>query len=413
MAAKKVKVSNVPNLRFPEFEGEWMETTLGNLATISSGGTPNRQNTAYWNGSIPWITTSLVNSETIFEAEEHITQLGLQNSSAKLYPKGTVLMAMYGQGKTRGQVAMLGIDACTNQACAAIVTNSNLLVARFLFQDLSKRYIEIRELSNQGGQENLSGSIVRGLNIVVPSLAEQNKIAAFLSVIDQRIQTQSKILQHYKSLIQNLREVIFKQKICFKDPNGNPFSSWETCKLKDITERVVKKNSDNSQNVLTISAQHGLISQLEFFNKSVSAKNVEGYYLLTKGDFAYNKSYSAGYPMGAIKRLNRYNEGIVSTLYICFRFNEKANQDFMEYYFESQIQNIELEKIAQEGARNHGLLNVGVSDFFNIKIKLPSFKEQVEIAKLFSVLNQKVTVESVILKRLNRQKDYLLKNLFI
>ncbi len=117
--------------------------------------------------------------------------------------------------------------------------------------------------------------------------------------------------------------------------------------------------------------------------------------------------------MGAIKRLNRYNEGIVSTLYICFRFNEKANQDFMEYYFESQIQNNELEKIAQEGARNHGLLNVGVSDFFNIKIKLPSFKEQVEIAKLFSVLDQKVTVESIILKRLNRQKDYLLKNLFI
>jgi type I restriction enzyme S subunit len=398
--AKRIDDIKVPNLRFPGFVGEWMETTLGNLATISSGGTPNRQNTAYWNGSIPWVTTSLVNSETIFEAEEHITQLGLQNSSAKLYPKGTVLMAMYGQGKTRGQVAMLGIDACTNQACAAIVTNSNLLVARFLFQDLSKRYIEIRELSNQGGQENLSGSIVRGLNIVFPSLAEQTKIATVLSVIDQRIQTQSKILQHYQSLIQNLREAIFKQKISFKDSDGNPFPNWNVCKLKDIAERVVRKNSDNCQNVLTISAQQGLISQLEFFNKSVSAKNVEGYYLLSKGDFAYNKSYSTGYPMGAIKRLNRYNEGIVSTLYICFRFNEKANQDFMEYYFESQIQNNELEKIAQEGARNHGLLNVGVSDFFDIKINLPSFKEQVEIAKLFSVLNQKVTIESIILKDL-------------
>ncbi|MGQ3062281.1 restriction endonuclease subunit S [Flavobacterium sp.] len=183
--------------------------------------------------------------------------------------------------------------------------------------------------------------------------------------------------------------------------------------MKNIAERVVSKNSDNYQNVLTISAQHGLISQLEFFNKSVSAKNVEGYYLLTKGDFAYNKSYSTGYPMGAIKRLSRYSQGIISTLYICFRFNEKANPNFMEHYFESQIQNNELEKIAQEGARNHGLLNVGVSDFFNIEIQLPSINEQVEIAKFLSSLNMRITIEKSILEKLKQQKQYLLQNLFI
>ncbi|MUV03921.1 hypothetical protein GN157_09400 [Flavobacterium rakeshii] len=207
--------------------------------------------------------------------------------------------------------------------------------------------------------------------------------------------------------------MIFKQKISFKDKDGNPYPSWEIYKLKDIAERIVSKNSNNNQNVLTISAQHGLISQLEFFNKSVSAKNVEGYYLLKNGDFAYNKSYSTGYPMGAIKRLNRHNEGVVSTLYICFRFYEKANKDFMEHYFESQIQNNELEKIAQEGARNHGLLNVGVLDFFDIDVNLPSIQEQKRISTFLSKIDQKVQIEKKILEQLDAQRKYLLQQMFV
>src|SRR5690606_30988303 len=101
-----------------------------------------------------------------------------------------------------------------------------------------------------------------------------------LSLIELRIDTQSKILIHFQSLIQNLRGRILRDKLRFKDENSNEFSNWKIYSLKDIAERVVQKNSENNQNVLTISAQYGLISQLEYFNKSVSAKNVSGYYLL-------------------------------------------------------------------------------------------------------------------------------------
>jgi type I restriction enzyme, S subunit len=166
---------------------------------------------------------------------------------------------------------------------------------------------------------------------------------------------------------------------------------WAEKKLGEIAERVISKNKENNLNVLTISAQNGLISQLEFFNKSVSAKDVTGYYLLNKDDFAYNKSYSNGYPMGAIKRLTRYEKGIVSTLYICFRNKPEFDNSFAEQYFEAGLQNSELEKVAQEGARNHGLLNIGVSDFFNIELTIPSLFEQTKIASFLTAADNKLT----------------------
>jgi type I restriction enzyme S subunit len=154
-----------------------------------------------------------------------------------------------------------------------------------------------------------------------------------------------------------IKIILKSSKSRFRQEDGSEFPAWEVKKLGEVAERVTRKNKVNNINVLTISAQFGLISQLEFFNKSVSAKDVSGYYLLEKDEFAYNKSYSNGYPMGAIKRLNRYDKGVVSTLYICFKFKEKINLSFMEQYFEMGLQNIELEKVAQEEARNHGLLN--------------------------------------------------------
>jgi type I restriction enzyme S subunit len=166
---------------------------------------------------------------------------------------------------------------------------------------------------------------------------------------------------------------------------------WEEKKLNEISNRIISKNKENNTNVLTISAQLGLISQLEFFNKSVSAKDVTGYFLLNKDDFAYNKSYSNGYPMGAIKRLTRYEKGIVSTLYICFRNKSEFDNSFAEQYFETGNQNAEIELVAQEGARNHGLLNVGVADFFNIKLTIPSLPEQTKIANFLTAVDTKIS----------------------
>lgn len=165
---------------------------------------------------------------------------------------------------------------------------------------------------------------------------------------------------------------------------------WESIKLADVFDRVTRKNTENNQNILTISAQHGLVSQEKFFSKIVAAKDVTKYYLLHKDDYAYNKSYSNGYPMGAIKRLILEDKGVVSTLYICFSAKEKGYEGFYDQYFESGRHNVEIEKIAQEGARNHGLLNMSVGDFFLTSLTIPSAEERKKIAAFLSVTDEKI-----------------------
>lgn len=199
-----------PRLRFAEFKnaGDWVGDSLGNIFETTSGGTPSRTEKAYWNGDIPWVTTSLVDFGVINGAEEFLTAEGLKNSSAKLFPKGTVLMAMYGQGKTRGQVALLGINAATNQACAAILPRKDI-DPYFVLSNLAGRYEEIREMSNSGGQENLSQGLIRKIRFAFPPHDdEQRKVTAVLSSLDALITAEDQKLAaletHKKGLLQQL-----------------------------------------------------------------------------------------------------------------------------------------------------------------------------------------------------------------
>lgn len=171
----------------------WYRSTLGEVARISSGGTPDRSEPEYWGGDVPWVTTGEIQFNTITQTAEQITAMGLKNSSAKLFPPGTLLMAMYGQGKTRGQVAKLGIEAATNQACAAILLNEKK-DPDFYFQYLSFQYEQLRELGNAGTQKNLNGGILKGLPVPVPPYHEQRRIADILSIWDQAIATTVRLL---------------------------------------------------------------------------------------------------------------------------------------------------------------------------------------------------------------------------
>lgn len=201
----------VPRLRFPEFRDalEWEVAPLGEIFDTASGGTPDRSNPKYWGGSIPWVTTSLIDFNTIYGTDELISQLGVQNSSAKLFPKKTVVVAMYGQGKTRGKVAMLGIEAATNQACAAIFPNDKVC-SEFVFLSLCGRYEELRSLSNSGGQENLSQGLIRELSFRYPDdPAEQQRIADCLSTLDTQITAEAQQLASLKTHKQGLMQQLF------------------------------------------------------------------------------------------------------------------------------------------------------------------------------------------------------------
>ena len=187
---------------------------------------------------------------------------------------------------------------------------------------------------------------------------------------------------------------------------------WEEKKMIDVFERLTEKNDEDNKNVLTISAQYGLISQLDFFKKSVSATDVTGYYLLRKGDFAYNKSSSQGRPFGAIKPLKMYDKGVVSTLYICFRSKDPNAIGFWEQYFDAGIFDKKIMAIAQEGARNHGLLNVPTNDFFGLSIFVPKPNEQKKIAECLAEMDKLISLQSQKVDALIEKKKGLMQQLF-
>jgi type I restriction enzyme S subunit len=196
-------------------------------------------------------------------------------------------------------------------------------------------------------------------------------------------------------------------------PEFKKYSQWDLVPIKNGFKRITTKNTINNQNALTISAQKGLISQTEYFNKRIASKDLSGYYLLEKGDFAYNKSYSNGYPMGAIKLLKEYEKGVVSVLYICFRALESYNESFYEHYFEAGLLNSELNKIAQEGGRAHGLLNVSVKEFFSdIKILKPLPEEQLKIADCLTSIDDLITVHTKKFDTLKAYKKGLMQQFF-
>ena len=211
--------------------------------------------------------------------------------------------------------------------------------------------------------------------------------------------TTTKNNEHKKLNVPNLR---------FPEFQGE----WEKMRLDAFTERVMRKNKDNKSKLpLTISAQYGLVDQITFFNKVIASTDMSNYYLLKKGEFAYNKSYSSDYPWGAIKRLDNYEQGALSSLYICFTPQDNVESDFILQYFESPKWHKGVSEIAVEGARNHGLLNVSVQDFFHTYHYVPKDKkEQIKIAKLLMLLDERIATQNKIIEDLKKLKSAIIEN---
>ena len=251
-----------------------------------------------------------------------------------------------------------------------------------------------------------------------PNIYEQIIVGEFLSKVDNLITLHQRKYDKFVNIKKALLEKMFPQgdettpKIRFKGFTD----AWEQRKLGDIVDRVVRKNSNLESTLpLTISAQYGLVDQVEYFNSRVASRDVSGYYLVKNGEFAYNKSYSDGYPFGAIKRLDMYKMGVLSTLYIVFAI--KSNEIDSEYliaYYETDKWHRQVAERAAEGARNHGLLNISAADFFETKLKHPfEIGEQRKIGQLFRRLDNLITLHQRQLEKLKNIKSALLEKMFV
>ena len=188
---------------------------------------------------------------------------------------------------------------------------------------------------------------------------------------------------------------------------------WKAEKLSDFADRVTRKNTNNETSLpLTISSKDGLVDQISYFNKTVASKDMSGYYLLKNGEYAYNKSYSVGYDFGSVKRLDRYDMGALSTLYICFAL-KKHDSDFIKAYFDSLKWYREIYMISAEGARNHGLLNVPTDEFFDAKHYIPQdLAEQRKIANFMIALERRIEAQQSLVDNLKKYKRGVVDGIF-
>jgi len=277
-------------------------------------------------------------------------------------------------------------------------------------------------LANGVTRYGLTSDAIRKAVLPFPPLPEQKKIAEILTTWDDAIATVSKLIESKRALKKGLMQQLLTGKRRFPEfvksnrfketPLGSVPEDWSVVQISDLFKPVRRKNEKGVTRVLTASGQHGLVDQREFFNRSVAGANLEGYYLLKRGEFAYNRSLMNGYPFGATKRMERYDEGALSTLYLCFALEgRKSDSDFYTHLFEAGVINRQLRQIAQVGARAHGLLNVTAGDFYSIAIPKPDLAEQKQIASVLNGITDEIEVLVKVHDRISHEKCGLMQKL--
>ena len=404
---------NKPAIRFKGFTDAWEQRKVGEVSESYSGGTPSVGVKEYYGGQIPFIRSAEINSEI---TELYLTEEGLKNSSARLVAVGDILYALY--GATSGEVGRARLKGAINQAILAIKPHTDY-DSEYLAQWLRKSKHSIIDTYLQGGQGNLSGTIVKELSVDFPSLKEQKAIGGFFRQLDNLITLHQRKYDKLQVLKKAMLEKMFPKngssvpEIRFKGFTD----AWEQRKLGEVVERITRKNENLESTLpLTISAQYGLINQNEFFDKRIASKDVSGYFLVRNGEFAYNKSTSSDAPWGAIKRLDSYESGVLSTLYIVFKIldERKTSSDYIVTYYNTDLWHKGIQAIAAEGARNHGLLNVAPADFFETNLTMPKdYAEQQQIGSFFQQLDHLITLHQRELEKLQNIKKSMLEKMFV
>ena len=276
-------------------------------------------------------------------------------------------------------------------------------------------------LVNKGAKNDMKVSAENALKgqIVFPDIKEQRTISEFFHNLDTLITLHQRKYEKLVNIKKSMLDKMFPQNgVSVPEIRFKGFTDpWEQRKLGDAFERVVRKNTNNESRLpLTISAQDGLVDQITYFNNRVASRDVSNYYLVYNGEFAYNKSTSDGYPFGAVKRLDWYEKGVLSTLYIVFALKhpEKDDSDFMTVFYDTDRWHRGVAERAAEGARNHGLLNISADDFFDIDTTMPEDKvEQEKIGRLLKKLDTLITLHQRKLEKLQNIKKSCLEKMFV
>ena len=400
---EKIKGSknlNVPHLRFPEFSGEWNKYTINDLATVVGGGTPDTTVKSYWGGDIQWFTPSEIGKNKYVDfSKRTITRDGLDNSSAKLLPLHTILLS---SRATVGECSIASNECTTNQGFQSLIAKQcNIDFLYYLIQTKKKDLIR-----NACGSTflEISANEIRKIKVAVPVQNEQEQIAKLLSLIDERIATQNKIIDKLKSLIKGLPHKMAEiglQKGC-----------WEKVLLSTV---LVERKELNSElyTVHSVSVSEGVINQIEYLGRSFAAKDTSNYHVARYGDIIYTKPPTGDFPYGIVKQSYIEQPVAISPLYGVYSPTSFETGVYLHYYFMSSVlaKNY-LYPLIQKGAKN--TINISNQRFLENRIALPLKQtDRHNIARALITIQKKLDIEKCAMDSLTKQRSYLLQQLFI
>lgn len=373
--------------------------SLGKIAKISSGGTPDRGKSSYWGGDIPWVKTTQIQNCFINadDVDEWITPVGLKNSAAKMVPKGTILMAMYGQGKTRGQVAILDLDATVNQACAAIELDAE--VSRdYVYQQLLFRYKAIRALSNTGSQENLNAGLIREIGFPLPARVEQDYVAELLTNWDAAIEKTEQLIAAKERHLKAIEHQLLTAR---KRLNG--FSNnWDLLRAEKIFDSVSLKGF-GSEPLLSVTQDRGVIPRDMLTGRvTMPSGDTTSFKLVEPGNFVISlRSFQGGLEHSDYR-------GLVSPAYTVLRAIREIDVRFFRHYFRSE-NFIKRLSVAVIGIRDGK--QVSFQDFCSIKIPFPPVAEQQAIAAMLDEAEREIALLRDQVTAFKKQKRGLMQKL--
>ena len=392
------KKLNVPNLRFKEFEGEWEKCKLSEICTFFSGGTPSSSNKDFYGGNIAFIRSGELHADS---TELFITQAGFDSSSAKMVEIGDLLLAMY--GATSGDIAVSKIKGAINQAILCIRTKQN---KKFIESVWNKHVSKNLRKYLQGGQGNLSADIVKGISFFFPTLKEQEKIANLVSLLDERIATQNKIIDKLQSLIKGLNDSLYAQY------GGKVLTSFAELgtSYSGLSGKSAQDFGSGKPFITYLNVySNNVINENEF--QYVAIKDDEKQNVAEYGDVLFTLSSETPREVG-IGSVYLGKEKVYLNSF-CFGIHitnmEVAFPPYLSYYVSSTA----FRKFIYPYAQGSTRFNLCKADFEKASIKLPTLENQKRIYSILSHIDSKIETEIQMLNLYNSQKRYLLRQMFI
>ena len=390
------KKLNVPNLRFPEFQGEWEEYTLQDVVTFSNG--KAHENCVNDDGDYILVNSKFVSTNG--QVQKRVTsQLSPLHKS-----QFVMVMSDLPNGKALAKCFYVEEDNkyTLNQRVCSFTSNDGN-VSRFLMYQINRNKYYLR-FDDGINQTNLKKSEVLSCPVFIPIVREQEKIATLLCKIDERIATQNKIIEDLKKLKCAIIDYTFDNKTQ---------SHRKRILLSDVSAKITRRNTDNQNfNVLSNSANQGIIPQNEVFDREIANENnTSNYFVISQNDFVYNPRKSVTAPYGPINRYNGETNGVISPLYLCFRCYG-IDVEYLGWYFKSDSWHKYVYQNGDTGVR-HDRVSIKDEIFFSMPLYLHSTEEQMEIAKRLNKIESFVSQEEKYLFLLRSQKLYLLQQMFI